>query len=79
MTSDKQILADIRGIKIELKELPVQHRTRQTFNDSETKHLQNKIHAMLNKSIIAKVLKDTPGQIVWPERGRLEDQIVNYS
>ena len=63
LTSDNQILADIRGIKIECVENPTQHRFNQRFNKNETRHLQKLLHEMENKQII-KVAAQQPGQIL---------------
>ena len=53
LTPDNQILADIRGIKIECVENPTQHRFNQRFlNKNETRHLQKLLHKVENKQII---------------------------
>ena len=56
ITSDKEILSDIRGMAVELSELPVQHHFVPTkFNSAETAIIQQEINKMIKKGIIEKV------------------------
>ncbi len=63
LTSDKYLLSDIRGIKIECTETPTQHRMNKKFDLSETTHIRNVLSEMLNKNIV-KVAVNQPGQII---------------
>ena len=63
LTSDKYLLSDIRGIKIECTETPTQHRMNKIFDLSETTHIRNVLNEMLNKNIV-KVAVNQPGQII---------------
>ena len=56
ITSDKEILSDIRGMAVELSELPVQHHFVPTkFNSAETATIQQEIKKMIKKGIVEKV------------------------
>ena len=56
ITWDKEILSDIRGMAVELSELPVQHHFVPTkFNSAETAIIQQEINKMIKKGIIEKV------------------------
>lgn len=53
ITSDKEILSDVRGMTIELSESPAQHYFVQTkFNKAESEIIETEINKMLKKQII---------------------------
>ncbi len=53
ITSDKEILSDIRGMTIELSDMPTQHYFVSTkFNSAETEIIEIEINKMLKKQII---------------------------
>ena len=59
ITSDREILSDIRGMAVELSELPVQHHFVSTkFNNAETAIIEQEINKMIRKGIIEKVSHD---------------------
>ena len=55
LTSDKQILSDIQGIKIECVDTPKQHSFNQKFNKNETRHLQKVLQEMENKKKLSRL------------------------
>ncbi len=56
ITSDKEILSDIRGMTIELSDMPSQHYFVSTkFNSAETEMIEIEINKMLKKQIIEPV------------------------
>ena len=64
LTSDKQILSDIRGISIECTEFPTQHRLRGTSNYSgtETRLVDVEIQKLQTKEVV-KVTRKGPGKL----------------
>ena len=59
ITSDKEILSDIRGMAVELSELPVQYHFVPTkFNSAETAIIEQEINKMIKKGTIEKVLHE---------------------